>query len=386
MTENNEAKQETGINRQFFQEVIEANLPKERIKEKLGDFKNFKNDTVGEVLQAGEKEKLIAYEEKKVKDLPKDWDIKLARLKELEKKVAENEPKIEELKGWTDAFGEKKPLQIQDQIKDLETEFSEFKQKSAAEKQELENKYNLADSELKKWQGEFNQQNPEQIKQKLTDLENKVQEWTQIFGEQEPEEFKQELAELRQRPDITITENEFWDDFAQRKTLPQSKLDREALQKEQEKVINLREKNHQLFFAINDYLKAIRTKRNALRKPVLTIKQAREFIVDLLIETEKSWENYLINDDKESVEEKNLELGLSFWQKEKETRAWQILGWIKEARTTLDYEKLFERWNGGKEYNEENDFDGALYLLGECLKVKDFEVPLTIEEKDKETL
>ncbi|CAI2161870.1 14267_t:CDS:2 [Funneliformis geosporum] len=179
---NNKNIKETGINRQYFKEVVEANLPKERIEEKLGK-------------------------------------IKLARLKELERKLVDHEEIKEELK---------------------ETEFSEFKQKSAEEKQELENKYNLADGELKKWQLEFNQQSSEQIKQKLSEMENK------------------------------------------------SKSDSEAFQKEQAIVTNLREKNHQLWFAINNYLKATRTKKYALMKPVLTIKQAREFIVDLLIETEKT--------------------------------------------------------------------------------------------------
>ncbi|CAI2162577.1 17838_t:CDS:2 [Funneliformis geosporum] len=181
-------KENKQITKSLLAKVVEANLPKERIEEKLGK-------------------------------------IKLARLKELERKLVDHEEIKEELK---------------EQIKDLETEFSEFKQKSAEEKQELENKYNLADGELKKWQLEFNQQSSEQIKQKLSEMENK------------------------------------------------SKSDSEAFQKEQAIVTNLREKNHQLWFAINNYLKATRTKKYALMKPVLTIKQAREFIVDLLIETEKT--------------------------------------------------------------------------------------------------
>ena len=72
----------------------------------------------------------------------------------------------------------------------------------------------------------------------------------------------------------------------------------------------------------------------------------------------------------------NSTLGLILWEKDKKIWIEQVLEWIKEARVTLDYEKLFERWSGGKNYNEENDFDGGLALLNRLLEFKDFEPPL----------
>ena len=149
----------------------------------------------------------------------------------------------------------------------------------------------------------------------------------------------------------------------------------------------MREKNRKFFTAISNYQKAERTKRYVLaklNKPALTIKQAREAIMDLLEETEQRWSDYL-DGSQENITEQNNSLGLSFYEEEKEKRARQVLAWIKEARSTLDYEKLFERWSGSQEYNEENDYDGSLYLLGDLLKVKDYEIPL-LEKKDDEVL
>jgi hypothetical protein len=68
--------------------------------------------------------------------------------------------------------------------------------------------------------------------------------------------------------------------------MEQSKLKDEELIKEKEKVKKLIEKNRKLFFAVNGYLKAIRTKKYATMKPVKTIKQAQQAIAELLEETE----------------------------------------------------------------------------------------------------
>jgi hypothetical protein len=117
----------------------------------------------------------------------------------------------------------------------------------------------------------------------------------------------------------------------------------------------------------------------------MTIKQAREAIAELLEQTEREWEDYLKSSGDIEVKNWTLDLGLEHkfyseeWQSaeqqgKKVIPAQQILEWIKEARTTLDYQTLFERWNGGVEYSEEHDYDGSLYLLGEYLKFKDFEV------------
>ncbi|CAI2165520.1 15624_t:CDS:2 [Funneliformis geosporum] len=131
-----------------------------------------------------------------------------------------------------------KPNEVQTKFNNLEEEYNTFKQKSEEQIQELTNRSEQAENKLKE-------------------------------------------------PDIAITEQQFLDDYAKREKKTQSKLKEEELTKEKEKVKNLAEKNRKLFFAVNSYLKAIRTKKYTLMKPVKTIKQAREAIAELLEETER---------------------------------------------------------------------------------------------------
>ena len=69
---NTSSIKETGLNRKVFEEIIENTNLSSEDKKKIGEFKEFKNDTVGEVLKVEDKDKITAYEELKVKDLPKD--------------------------------------------------------------------------------------------------------------------------------------------------------------------------------------------------------------------------------------------------------------------------------------------------------------------------
>lgn len=361
--------EETGINRKFFEEVIETSNLSSEDKKKIGEFKEFKNDTESKVLKVGEKEKIKAYDKLKVKELPEDWEFKLARIEELEKNQADYLKKKEELKGWTDTFGEKKPTQIQEVINLLEEKNKEIGEEVITEKE----KHSLTEKELKGWKEVFLNQTALQLKQKISELEEKVKEWTHFFDYRELAEIKKEIEELRKRPEISISEKQFWDDYAQRKSLGQNELEMEELVKEREKVEEYKRKNEELRQSIDQVLEDRRTKRYILVEPVLNSEQAQSAIAKLLTETENSWQLYLKSGKKENLATKDLILSLSFWDKDKKERAYQILAWIKEAKNTLEYQKLFERWNGREEYNKEHDFDGSLYLLKNWLEVKDTE-------------
>jgi hypothetical protein len=66
-------EKETGINREFFEGLIKnANHLSEEDKKKIGEFKDFKNDIVGEVLKVEDKDKIAAYDKLNVKNLPED--------------------------------------------------------------------------------------------------------------------------------------------------------------------------------------------------------------------------------------------------------------------------------------------------------------------------
>ena len=376
---------ETGLNQKFFKEIIENSRLSEEYKKRLGDLnREWKSDQTKEILKEEDKSKIQTYEELEVKDLPKDWRAQLVRLKHLEVLLADYEPQIEELKNWKECFGEQKALEVQEKITNLETEYNTFKQKSEEQIQELTKKCELAENKVQDWEQSFPNQTASIVYQEKEELKEKLGEWIENWGGKELEEIRAEWEELKKRPDIVITEQQFYDDFVKREKIEQSKLKDEELTEEKKKVEKYQEKNRKLWLTINDFLKAVRIKRYALMKPVKTIKQAREAISELLEETEKRWSDYLEGNE-ENIAEKSLELGLSFWQEEKEKQARQILQWIKQARVTLDYEALFEKWSGDKEYKEENDFDGSLCLLGKWLEVKDFRAP-AIKEKEKEIL
>jgi hypothetical protein len=75
MNDNNnisQNEQTTGVNRKFFEELIANSGLSEEDKKKIGEFKDFKNDTVGEVLKAEDKDKIKDYDKFNVKDLPSD--------------------------------------------------------------------------------------------------------------------------------------------------------------------------------------------------------------------------------------------------------------------------------------------------------------------------
>ncbi|MCE8163421.1 MAG: hypothetical protein I3273_05050 [Candidatus Moeniiplasma glomeromycotorum] len=364
MNENNATIQkEEGINRKFFEQIIENSNLSEEDKKKIGEFKDFKNDTVSEVLKVEDKDKIAIYDKLKVKELPEDWELRLEREKELERLLAENEPKIAELKVWKEVFAEQKPLEIQEKIKKTEEENNKIKEELKEEKAN----HNLTEQELKTWKETFSSQTASQISEKIKELEEKVKEWTQFFDYRELSEIKQEISELRKRPDLSISENDFYDDYAQRKSIEQNKLDGKELIQSREKIAELEKVNQKMYNSVARFLESRRINRYVLAKPVSNETEAKKEIVELLIKTEEEWSDYL---EKGNTTMVSPELVLNCQEKEKKQQAQQILAWIREARTTLDYRILFERWSGGAKYNKENDLDGgSLYLLAKRLEV-----------------
>ncbi|MEG7978935.1 MAG: hypothetical protein NY202_03370 [Mollicutes bacterium UO1] len=69
---NSNTSLETGINRQFFEEVIQNSNLSSEDKKKIGEFKDFKNDATEEVLKIEDKDKIETYDKLNVKELPGD--------------------------------------------------------------------------------------------------------------------------------------------------------------------------------------------------------------------------------------------------------------------------------------------------------------------------
>jgi hypothetical protein len=207
--------------------------------------------------------------------------------------------------------------------------------------------------------------------QNIKDLEKELNEWKQTWDNRELKEVKEEWDLLNQRPELPITEQKFFDDYARRKSQNQSKIESEKLAEQEKKIEEYKEKNSKLWEKIEKFLEARRINNYVTARPVKTIKQAREAIAELLEKTERELEDYFQG---ENMADTNLALELEIYPI-REAKARQVLAWIKEARNTLDYEKLLERWCDGGEYNKEYNFDGTLHLLKKYLEVKEFEAP-----------
>ena len=352
-------------NKELFKEIVEeANLPEEEVQKEIPNLdKASKNDTIEPVKTATDQDKINDYDKLEVKDLPTDWKAQLLRLKHLEGQLSDYTQIKEELKGWTDTFGEKKPQGVAEEIKNLEEQKTQTEEELKAKIADLEKGLETSVQE--------NQNILTNLGQKIKELEQELSEWKQTWNNQELKEVKEEWDLLNKRPDITISTQQFYDDYARRKSLQQNELDQQELEEQKRKVEEYKEKNNKLWEKIEKFLEARRINNYVTARPVKTIKQSREAIAELLEKTEKELENYFKG---ENINDTNLALELGIYPK-KEAKARQVLKWIEEARNTLDYEKLLERWCDGSEYNKEYNFDGVLHLLKKYLEVKDFEAP-----------
>jgi hypothetical protein len=338
-------------NKELFREIIRGtNLSEEEIKKNFPNLdKDWKNDTVEPVKTATDEEKIKAYDSLKVGELPEDWKVQLLRLKYLEGELSNYEKTREELKGWTETFTDKNPLGVSEEIKQL----GESKEKT---EKELNEKVAELESDLVKVKREKVEITAE-LEQKNRELEEELAEWKGFF-QKELEQVKEEWQSLSERPDIEISEDDFYDDYAKRKSAQHSKSKEKEIEFLKEKVKEYKEKNNKLFQKIENYLEKGRDEKFILAKPVSTINQANEAIVWLLKQEEKELEDYFKGGKINGV----LPLELEVYP-DKEAWVKQVLEWIKETRTTLDYEKLAERWSGG------SDFDGNLKVLKKYLEV-----------------
>ena len=407
---------ERNTNKEFFNEAITSRIPKEKVEEHIGSLDTKWKEGEGEkpILTEEDQKKLDDYKRLEVKELPEDWKKQLLRKEELERKVADYEENKKSLEGWTNTFkeeDEKTPQQVADKIKNLteknkkvEEELNTWKKifgdkhpsKVEEEKNDHSKQSQDAENELKGWREDFPEQNSKKVKQKIQDLEKNLGEWTKNWNDWDLEKVKKEWALLNERPDIGITDKEFWDDYNRREPLNKSQGGQQELTKEKEKGEKYLKENKQLYFIVNEFLEHGRTKRYVLSKAVRTERDALDAIAELLETVEKEWTDYLAwkpYSVEENVEKriatKRLELGLSWidkdrqqhditWNKEKKERAKQVLIWIDKARKggkREDYQELFKDWSGGDKYNREYDYDGSLLLLDRYLKVKN---PITL--------
>ena len=350
-------------NKKFFTDLLTAYLPEDKIKQILGDLdgKKWNNDTIEPVKTTKDQEKINAYDNLKVKDLPSDWENQLARLKYLEGQLSNYTQIQEELKGWTDTFTNQQPVQVQEEITNLEESKKQTEETLNAKIKELEESLDRSIKESQK------------IAlvsiEKIQALETELEEWKGTWNGQELKEVKVEWDLLNKRPDLAITEQEWWDDYARRQPLAISNLEKQELEKAKEKVKVVQEEKKEILQTINQYLANECTKRFVLVDSVSTPEQAETKIIKLLEGTREKWTNYLTPSD--NIADQELKLILTLTDQEKKSRAYQIIAWIEEAQSTQDYQTLFERWSGATIYNKEYDYDaGSLYLLGKYLEIK----------------
>ena len=362
-------------NKDFFKEAVQAILPEDKIKQKLGDLdQEWTDDRVEPVKTLDDQEKLLIYEKLQVAELPFDWKIQLERLNHLEKQQVDYNQIKEELTGWTDTFGIIKPQEVENGIKELtekliktEAELKTWKdifgdqtaEEVEGNRSDLVEKYQLAENVLEEWDRAFMGQSAQQVKQ----IEKELNEWKQTWGNRELTQVKEEWEILNKRPPLTITAKQFFDDYARRKPLAVGQKETQELIKAKEQLSEVEKENGQLWKTIREFLAHERTRRYVVVEPIIPGQTEKE-IVKLLDKTEREWADYLQTGNTE-----NYPLSVNLKDnEEKKEQAQQILTWIAEAKNSQDYQQLFEKWSGGKEYNDQYDFDGSLYLLKKYLE------------------
>jgi chromosome segregation ATPase len=108
-------------NRDTFLQIIKKSLPDDRVKAELGDVeKGWLSDEAYEILSKEDQQKIKAYDDLDVKNLPKNWKEQLANLGN---QIDYNQIK-KALKEWTDIFKDKKPAEVDAIIKDFREKFS----------------------------------------------------------------------------------------------------------------------------------------------------------------------------------------------------------------------------------------------------------------------
>jgi hypothetical protein len=359
-------------NKDLFKEVItEANLSEEKVRQELPNLdKEWKDDTIEPIKTATDQEKIDAYNNLETKGLPFkglpfDWKDKLLRLKYLESRLADFDQNKEELKGWDDIYGDKKPQELAAEIKKTEEQKAKITEKLAT----WENIFvNQESQEINK---KINQliENNDSLQQANKRISQELNDWKGTWNHKELLEVKEEWDLLNKRPDLPITEQQFFDDYARRKSIEVNNKEAVELEKAKAEIFEYQEEIKGLWQTIREFLKSERSKRFVVAEPVADFNKSQQAIAELLVKTENEWNNYLQN-NQEDIANQNLKLIFSFREENNRKQAQQILNWIQETKESKDYQKLFENWSGGTEYNDQCDFDGSLYLLSKYLEIK----------------
>jgi len=368
----------SGINQKTFNDLLKAQplLTEDEIKQKIGDLTiPWKDDTSEPVKTATDEQKLILYDKLRVFNLPFDWELRFERLKVLDKNQDSIDTIKTELKTWTDTFPEKKPQDVKDHIKGLEDKLSLTEKDLKDQIKALQDKLNIANSS--------NQQAIGDKDKEIKDLKDELKGWKESFGK-DLGKAKDEYIDLLKRPDIPITNKQFWDDYSLRWTKEHSDKIEKDLKESQGQTDQFWKEKQALWRIIEKFLSDELKNKYIFAKPIITKEQAKSAIDNLLIDVEHKWSDYL---EKNTVTPQNIMLGFVLTNDiSKRPKALQVLDWIREVQNKqIDYQQLFTKWSGGDSYNKENDFDGgSLCLLANYLEkyldIKNFGTPKVIEE------
>ena len=319
-------------NKEMFRKIIEEIGLYEKIKQMFSDLDKEGEEYNSEPIKTfADEKKIRAYDELEVNYLPQDWRIQLERLKNLEKYQLDFLQIEKKLEAWTDVFGKQKPQEVQNEI---ETQRGKF--------------LNI-EIELKNSQ------------QEIKNSKQELQKWINLFDNREFSEIKEEWENLNQRPDIPISTEEFYDDYAVRLDLEQSNRNNLALKKARAETELYWKQKQKLLSVIKKYLDDERTRKFIFEKPVVTREQAKQAIIELLELVKKIWNSYL---EEKKIDYQNLVLDYNLKEEKNKSHAFKILDFIEKTKVNCNYKELFLFWNQGDVYNKKYDFDGSsLYLL-----------------------
>ena len=113
--------------------------------------------------------------------------------------------------------------------------------------QQLEKQLEQTNQLLEKWEYAFPNQEIHEVQEERTNLEEELEEQKQKYDLLTKElertlestdltQIKDKIKELEQRPDIPITEQQWWDDYSRRKSHEQSERERKEWEQDKQKI------------------------------------------------------------------------------------------------------------------------------------------------------
>ncbi|MCE8163846.1 MAG: hypothetical protein I3273_06270 [Candidatus Moeniiplasma glomeromycotorum] len=230
-----------------------------------------------------------------------------------------------ELKQWEEHFPQQTPKEVKGKIEQLNQRPNISEQdwnNKQEENERLNGELEKANISLKKWEETFSKQGgANEVQQEITNLKKEwakkdqeynraikeLEKWIRVLESQEPEKVKKKITELSQRPNIPISEQQWWDDYSGRKSKEQNNQESQEWQQDKQKIQEY-EKEIKDLLEIND-LSAWKLELVKLKNSKDGLENKIKMIINLST-TEPlpdDWHNWIISQQQIEIIKNQLE-------------------------------------------------------------------------------